>query len=341
VSTTPPASDSAPHEPRVTVVVPVRNERGAIGACLDSLLAQTEPDMQIIIVDGASDDGTPDYVLERARADPRIELHHNPQRTVPYAMNVALAATRARWLVRVDAHAAVPPGYVARAVELLESGDWGGVGGIKRGIGKTSAGKAVAAAMASPFGVGGSIYHYGKEPQEVEHVPFGAYPTEVARSIGGWGEEFTVNQDFEFDHRVREAGHKILFDPSLVIDWESRQSIRALWKQYRRYGKGKAKVVLRHPESIRPRHLLPPMFVGYLAAAGALAVVQRDRRGLAVLAVSPYALALAAASVHTGRTIDDAAARPLVPLAFMAMHIGWGVGFWEGLVHEYRTSRRR
>ena len=101
--------------------------------------------------------------------------------------------------------------------------------------------------MASPFGVGGSIYHYGKEPQEVEHVPFGAYPTEVARSIGGWGEEFTVNQDFEFDHRVREAGHKILFDPSLVIDWESRQTIRALWKQYRRYGKGKAKVVLCPP----------------------------------------------------------------------------------------------
>ena len=117
MSTTPPASDSAPHEPRVTVVVPVRNERrGAIGACLDSLLAQTEPDMQIIIVDGASDDGTPDYVLERAQGRLHRSLHHNPQRTVPSAVNVALAATRARWLVRVDAHASVPPGNVARAV---------------------------------------------------------------------------------------------------------------------------------------------------------------------------------------------------------------------------------
>jgi len=260
---------------------------------------------------------------------------------VPYAMNVALAATQAPWLVRVDAHAEVPPGYVARAVELLESGEWGGVGGIKRGIGKTPAGKAVAAAMASPFGVGGSIYHYGTEPQEVEHVPFGAYPTEVARAVGGWGEEFTVNQDFEFDHRVREAGHRILFDPSLVIDWESRQSVGALWRQYRRYGKGKAKVVLRHPSSIRPRHLLPPMFVAYLAAAGALAVVRPSRRGVAAAAVSPYAAALAFASVRTGRTIDDASARPLVPLAFMAMHVGWGVGFWEGLVHEVTSSGQR
>ena len=331
----------APSTPRATVVVPVRNERAAIGACLDSIAAQTEPDLQIIVVDGDSDDGTPDYVIARSKEDPRIELLRNPQRTVPYAMNVALAATRAQWLVRVDAHAEVPPGYVARAVELLETGKWGGVGGIKRGIGKTPAGKAVAAAMASPFGVGGSIYHYGTEPQEVEHVPFGAYPTEVARAVGGWGEEFTVNQDFEFDHRVREAGHRILFDPTLVIDWESRQSVGALWRQYRRYGKGKAKVVLRHPSSIRPRHLLPPLFVAYLAAAGALALARPHRSGVAAAAVSPYAAALAAASVHTGRTIDDASGRPLVPLAFVAMHVGWGIGFWEGLVHEIKANRTR
>ncbi len=333
------ASPSAP-EPRATIVVPVRNERNAIGACLDSLVAQSETDTQIIVVDGDSDDGTADYVLQRAEADPRIELLRNPARTVPYAMNVALAATRARWLVRVDAHAAVPPGYVARAVELLEGGDWGAVGGIKRGIGKTPAGKAVAAAMASPFGVGGSIYHYGREAQEVEHVPFGAYPTELARSLGGWGEEFTVNQDFEFDHRVRESGHKILFDPSLVIDWESRQSLGALWRQYRRYGKGKAKVALRHPGSVRPRHALPPLFVAYLAGTGVLALVRRDGTRLAAVATAPYALALGVASVHAGRQIEDTTARPLVPLAFMAMHIGWGVGFWEGLVHEFRASRR-
>ena len=61
---TPTASSS---QPRVTVVIPVRNERAAIGGCLDSVAAQTERDMQIIVVDGDSDDGTPDYVLERAK----------------------------------------------------------------------------------------------------------------------------------------------------------------------------------------------------------------------------------------------------------------------------------
>ncbi len=96
--------------------------------------------------------------------------------------------------------------------------------------------------------------------------------------------------------------------------------------------------MLRHPSSISPRHLLPPLFVGYLAAAGALAVVRPSRKGVAAAAVSPYVLALTAATVHTARQIEDTTARPLVPLAFMAMHVGWGVGFWEGLVHEIRTN---
>ncbi len=321
-----------------TVVVPARNERDAIGPCLASLQAQTERRIQIIVVDGMSDDGTQDAVREIAAADPRVELLDNPKRTVPFAMNVALAAARATWLVRVDAHAAVPADYVARAVELLESGDWGAVGGIKRGIGRTPAGKAVAVAMASRFGVGGSVYHYGTTAQEVEHVPFGAYPVALARKIGGWGEEFTVNQDFEFDHRIRESGHKILFDPSLVIDWESRQSVRALYDQYRRYGKGKAKVALRHPDSVKPRHTLPPAFVAYAVAVTAASLVRR-RPSLAAAALSPYAVALGAASLTAGRGELDAEARRHLPAAFVAMHVGWGLGFWEGLVRELREGR--
>jgi hypothetical protein len=55
-------------------------------------------------------------------------------------------------------------------------------------------------------GVGGSTYHQGTSVREVEHVPFGCYRTEVARQIGGWDERLVVNQDLEFDHRLRRAG---------------------------------------------------------------------------------------------------------------------------------------
>ncbi len=317
--------------PRITVVIPARNEEASLDDCLHSIRSQTERRLQILVVDGDSDDGTADLVRRHAAEDDRVELLHNPQRTVPYSLNVALRAATAENLVRVDAHASVPPDYVERAAELLETGRWGGVGGVKRGVGRTRAGKAIAAAMASRFGVGGSVYHYGTEPQEVDHVPFGAYPVALAREVGGWGEEFTVNQDFEFDQRIRHSGNPILFDPSLVIDWECRQHIGDLFKQYRRYGKGKVKVALTHPGSVRLRHLAAPALVAS-AAVGAAALLSGavDKKWVA-LAAAPYPTALVAASVLTAGEVEDRAARVYLPAAFAAMHVGWGIGFWEGV----------
>lgn len=326
-----------PATPLVTVIIPVRNEGAGIRACLESVLVQTEPSMQVVVVDGDSDDDTCDQVRAVIAQDSRVELLHNPDRVVPHAMNIALAAARAPWLVRVDGHATIPPGYVERALTHLRTGQWGGVGGVKRSVGRTAAGRAIAVAMSSRFGVGGSTYHYGTTEMEVEHIPFGCYPTDVARAIGGWDERLVVNQDFEFDHRVRLAGHRILFDPQLVIDWECRQSVPDLYRQYRRYGRGKVKVALMHPDSVRPRHLLPPTFVA--GVAGVLLLGTRRPRVLALLA--PYVAALAVGSATAGRGELAPSERALLPAAFAAMHVGWGVGFWRGLPGELSARVRR
>ncbi len=320
----------------VTVVVPARNEEQSIAACVASIQAQTHRDLQIIVVDGDSDDGTAAVVKAIADTDPRVELVVNPDRVIPVSLNMAVAVARGRWLVRVDAHATVPPDYVARAVTHLATGRYGGVGGRKDGVGRTPAGRAVAAAMASRFGVGGSTYHHGTSVRTVEHVPFGAYPLDVIRELGGWDERLRVNQDFEFDYRVRASGRELLFDPELRIDWESRQSIGALYSQYRRYGHGKVRVARLHPGSVRPRHLMAPALVAELAVA---VVVAARRPGRAALLVAPYLAALAVASGRTARGLD-AEARPWVAPAFAAMHVGWGLGFWKGVAEVARDRLR-
>lgn len=323
-------------EPLATVVIPARNEERAIAACLASVLASDERRLQVIVVDGASTDRTGAIVRSIAEADPRVELLFNENRIIPASLNLALAAARGRWFVRVDAHATVPPDYVSRAVRHLASGEWGAVGGRKDGVGSTPAGHAIAAAMSSPFGVGGSTYHHGTAPKEVEHVPFGAYPTELARAIGGWDERLRVNQDFEFDHRIRLAGHRILFDPELRIDWECRQAIGDLFRQYRRYGRGKAIVAALHPESVRPRHLVAPGFVAAVAAT----LLAAPRRPVPAAALgAAYAGATAVATASTARRTPRGARRWL-PLSFVAMHVGWGLGFWEGVAHQVRHRRR-
>jgi succinoglycan biosynthesis protein ExoA len=320
----------------VTVVVPARNEEHFIAGCLGSILAQDHTDIEVIVVDGASTDRTREIVAAISARDPRVRLIGNPQRIIPVSLNLALAAAQGAWLVRVDAHATVPPDYVSKALAHLRSGRWGAVGGRKDGVGKTAAGRAVAAVMASPFGVGNSTYHHGTEETLVEHVPFGAYPTAVARELGGWDENLLVNQDFEFDWRVRESGRKILFDPKLRIDWHCRQSVADLFRQYRRYGKGKTKVAALHPRSLRLRHLAAPALVLWLAGCAALGA-RRPRAAIA--GVAPYVAGLGIATVATAQPLDREARRFVAP-AFLAMHIGWGLGFLEGALELARSAKR-
>jgi succinoglycan biosynthesis protein ExoA len=317
----------------VTVVVPAKNEQRFIAACLDSICAQTYENIEILVVDGASDDSTVDIVRAKARDDARIQLLTNAQEIIPISLNIAVRAARGQWLVRVDAHSTVPPTYVAQAVEHLASGNWGGVGGRKDGVGKTPQGRAIAVAMSSKFGVGNSTYHHGTETQTVEHIPFGTYPLSVIRSVGGWDENLRVNQDFEFDHRVREAGHEILFDPALRIDWHCRQSFRALEKQYARYGEGKTRIFRLHPRSIKVRQVAPlvllPAFVG--------AIVALPRKPIASLfSIGPYLAFLLMGTVREHAKLDDVREKGTLPTAFAAMHLGFSRGLWTGTLKALR-----
>jgi succinoglycan biosynthesis protein ExoA len=321
----------------VSVIVPARDEERSIDATLTALRRQDYPALQIIVVDGGSTDGTVAVVERHMAEDPRIELLPNPRGIIPAALNIALAAARGRWLVRMDAHSTVDESYVGAAVARLHEGCWGGVGGRKDGTGTTPAGRAIAAALGSPFGVGGSVYHYGTEEQPVDHVPFGAYPTDLVRRLGGWDERLVANEDFEFDYRLRRSGAVLLFDPRLKITWQSRQTVRSLYRQYRRYGAGKLDVARLHPGSLRPRHLVPPLLVPYLAVAAAVAS-RRPRAGAALL--DPYAAGLSAASIQAARALDDPVARAYLPAAFLAMHVGWGVGVWSRALHVIRKRGR-
>lgn len=316
--------------PLVTVIIPARNEEDHIEETLRSVCAQDLRDLEIIVVDGSSEDQTPHLVRNHAERDGRIRLVTNERGSIPTSLNMGLKHATGHWLVRVDAHSTIPTDYIRRAIALLEQGTWGGVGGRKDAIGRTDAGRAIAVALASPFGVGRSLYHYSDERAEVDHVPFGIYPVDLVRELGGWDERLEANEDYEFDFRVRQRGHRLLFDPSLKIAWHSKQSMTELFHQYRRYGNGKAAVALIHPASMRPRHLGPPVLVAVLALS---AVARRREPRLAVLTGSSYLLAVSLASISSLEKLDGKA-RMFLPLAFATMHLAWGYGFWEGLFHQ-------
>ncbi len=318
--------------------MPARNEERAIGAALDSVLDQTYGHLQFVVIDGGSTDRTRAIIEERQKLDPRVEILTNPAPSIPVSLNLGLAAARGRWLVRVDAHSTVPSTYVADLVARLQEGTWVGVGGIKPGVGVTPAGRAIAAAMSSRFGVGNSKYHYATTELEVDHLPFGAYPVDLLREMGGWDENLVANEDYELDYRIRDRGGRLLLDPRVVIAWQCRQSVPELYRQYVRYGRGKADVALLHPTSLSARHVVAPALVGWLA----LAVLRAPRHpAQAGLMIAPYVAGVAVATRTTRRALDEDADWVHLPGAFTAMHIGWGYGFWDGLVRGLARRRRR
>ena len=313
----------------VSVVVPTYNEERSVSTCLDSVLAQTWTNLEVLVVDGGSTDRTRDIVAAYGAIDPRVRLVHNPRKTQPAAMNTAIDEVSSDWLVRVDAHSTVPPTYVEQVMRHLGTGDWGGVGGRKDGVAVTPAGRAIVAALGSKFGVGNSKYHHATEVQTVDHIPFGAYPVEVVRELGGWDERISANEDFEFDYRVRASGRELLLDPEVVIFWQTRENLRDFFNQYRRYGRGKAMVLRKHPESASPRHVLPAVVVAALVVA-ALVAIRRPKLGIAL--ASPYFGGVAAASISIIPNLTMPESARFVPGALMAMHLGYGWGLIESAV---------
>jgi succinoglycan biosynthesis protein ExoA len=307
--------------PRVSVVIPARDEARYITACVRSVLAQTvEGGHEVLVVDGRSTDNT----VELARAA-GAKVLINEKQTITAALNIGLAAARGDVLVRFDAHAEMPDGYIDKCLRALaEEPGAMSVGGWRDTRGTGSWGRAIGAALSSPLGVGNPrIWRRptpGEGRRDVDTVPHGCFPVDVLRDAGGWR---GVNEDFELNYRLRRAGGRIVFDPAIWSVYRPRESLAEIASQYWRYGRWKAAILAREPRSLRPRQLAP----GALLATATAAVMpwrlaRTARAGLACYgAVLTVAAARSAGGWRMGPVLGT-------------MHLCWAAGLATGLLSE-------
>jgi GT2 family glycosyltransferase len=304
----------------------VRNERSHIEAALDAALGQDlDRPFEVVVADGMSDDGTRDVLTRRSRQDARLRVFDNLSGGTESGLNIALEASRGRYFIRLDGHTFAPPDYATRLLAHLETGQWDAAGGIKRAVGAGAFGRAVAAAHSSPFGIGNARHHYSSHAGPIDHIPHGAYNLELARRLGGFSVDLVRNQDYDFDRRFAVAGGRILFDPTISLDWQVRSTPRALASQYAQYGYWKFEVLRRHPRSLKARWLAPPALVAGLTASALLAPWRPARLALPVLA-GAYA-AFAAVGGCTAARRAGPASRGLTGVALATMQLAWGAGF--------------
>lgn len=321
--------------PPVSVIMPVRDEAAYIERSLGSVLAQDYPAdrLEILVVDGMSVDGTREVVTAAQATRSNLRLLDNPRGIVPPGLNIGIAEARGDIVVRVDGHCEIAPDYVRRCVEHLLADDVEAVGGPIETIGETDEAQAIALAMSSWFGVGGSAFRtINDRPMLVETVAFPAYMRETLRRLGPFDEELVRNQDDEYNYRLLKSGGRILLSPDIRSRYYSRGSLHKLWRQYYQYGFWKVRVMQKHPRQMRWRQYVPPAFVAALSGSSLLAIFFRPFRYLLAIIFVLYITVNLGASLSLGRAHGSRYV-PRLLLIHPILHLSYGLGFLAGLWH--------
>ncbi|MDP3542423.1 MAG: glycosyltransferase family 2 protein [Elusimicrobiota bacterium] len=315
--------------PKVTFVLVARDAAEHLPAALACLLAQDYPkeSLQCLFVDGLSVDGSRGLASEFKAAHPELDFSilDNPGRLLASGWNAALAKAVGDVIVRVDAHAEFPPDFVRRNVEARASGHaiTGGPttttyeDGAARGL--------IALAENSAFGGGAAAFRRRTTSGFVDTLAHAAYDRAVFAAVGGYHELLARTEDNEIHHRMKRAGYRFWFDPSIRSSRRARATLAGLLKQ--KYGNGLwiGLTLAVAPGAFGLRHFVPGAFV--LALLGGLALGPLVSWLPLAALLAAYGVAAAGFALAAGGL---AAAPALVGLFFL-MHCAYGFGTLVGL----------
>lgn len=331
--------------PKVSVIVPCYNEQDTIRLLLDALRGQTFPpaDMEVVIADGMSTDGTRDEIAKFQADFPDLSVRvvDNPLRTIPSGLNRAIEASRGEIIVRSDAHSKPYPDYIANSVKALEEGRGDNVGGvweIQSGA-DTWIAKSIAVAAAHPLGVGDALYRHAQHAAEVDTVPFGSFQRELVKRVGRFDESLLTNEDYEFNARIRKVGGRIWLDPSIRSVYFARPTLQELARQYWRYGYWKWRMLRRYPDTLRWRQALPPLFVLSLIGLVMISIFVPFFKFVLAGELVFYLFVMFLAGTQAAVRRNSPFLVAGLPLAIPVMHISWGGGFlWSILKSGARRN---
>ena len=212
------AMGPAPDGPRVTVAMPARNAAPFIGRAIDSVLAQRDIALELLVVDDASTDATAAVVA--AIRDPRLTLLRNPQRRgIAACHNLIVRHARAPYVAHVDADDYILPGALRRMVEALAADPTAGQAHCyyfdvdQDGL-----------TTRDEFAQRWRILHRDRPPgldyrqalqRRCVSNPLRVFPRRVLEELGGFDEQLTSAVDYDMALRVVER-HRIVLVPEFL-----------------------------------------------------------------------------------------------------------------------------
>ena len=321
-----------PALPRVSIIVPLRDEIASLDGLVADILAQDYPAIhEVCFVDGGSTDGTRQALAQLPQRDRRFAILDNPAQSTAAGLNRGLLRATGEVVMRLDAHASYGPDLVRHCVATLLRTGAAGVGPLARPVeAETLVGRAIVAAHRSPFGIGVARFRRDGAEGWATTVWNGCYWRHVVDRVGPMREDLPRAEDNDFNQRVRALGYGLYTTSVARADYRPRRTLNALGRQYFGNGLGVARILFENPSALGPHHLAPLALAGTLIATAVTGLLWPRALELTVACTALYLCGLLAATLLAARR-ERGLHLLVLPCTLATLHLSYGLGSLIGI----------
>ncbi len=318
--------------PRLTVVVPVRNEERFVARTIQFLLDQDYPADKVEILVGVAEstDRTAEVVRELEAHDPRVKLFQNPRGLSSVARSLGAQMATGEIVLFVDGHTWIDNDQIFRNTVRLMAEKQVSILSRPQFLDTPENEffqRAVAIARKSLIGHGLDSTIYTTDEKYVDPASSGAiYRREVFERVGYFDPAFDACEDVEFNYRCARAGFRSFTSMKLAVYYYPRSSPGALFEQMVRYGVGRFRLARKHPGSLSIGTLIPPVFSAGFPLIALLGLFWLPGAVVFLSALLAYLLAVMLSSL-TASFRHGWEYFPVLPGIYLVIHAGLGWGF--------------
>ncbi|UCD78789.1 MAG: mycofactocin biosynthesis glycosyltransferase MftF [Desulfobacterales bacterium] len=246
--------------PFVSVIIPVRNRPDDIETCLQSLgkIDYPKDRLEIIVVDDASTDQTPDVVS----GFPVRLIRLKQRRQAPYCRNLAAGQARGELLAMIDSDCLADSGWLRELVPAFKDKTLGAVGGVVDSYYNTNG-------LDRYEKVKSSLSVSAHFRRSEENDPFFYLPScnflvkcDVFLQLGGFNEKLVVGEDVDLCWRLRAHGGHIEYRPEGRVYHKHRNNLTSFCRRRFEYGTSEPLLNRLHPEKIK-QMVFPPLALSF------------------------------------------------------------------------------
>lgn len=305
-----------------------------VSAILLSYKEQTKPDTwaqplinsgyQVILV-------TPD-VEEHHLLQKELQVVYNDQKFTPHAINKGIKVATGDYILLCGARSFPSETYAKIAIPIMEKNpNIGCVGGRIIHTANTRIGKAIAAAMGAPLGMGIFSFRSLKKNGYVDSVSTPIFRRDTIEKVGLFDENLIRNQDDDYSYRIKKAGYKIWHETTITSTYFVRETYLQLTGQFFQYGFWKNYVNKKHFTITTIRQVFPSLliFITALLSIWSLPYL------IVFLSIYLSALLVQSCLINKFQFVNTI----LSFVGFLVMHLSYGIGYILGFVYAFILNK--